>query len=176
MHASDPKTVDVLAASTYCAGGLVFIVGSYQFLPSVGAYRAGAYNFIAGSLLFIFGAVYNAIQIFDSPTRASALYANLTAVCYLIGSTLFLSGSVPYLWSFESEEDAHQLYHYLGSQFILGSVLFLIGGSFNFYRAHLIFQHALSTSKVEFQSKHMEALSSEYHGSSLEEMPRVTVS
>jgi len=154
FHASDPKVVDALAASSYCAGGILFIIGSYQFIPSVGAFTAGAYNFVVGSLLFITGAVINSVQIFDSPTRASAMYANFTAVCYVIGSTLFLSGSVPYLWDLESEKDTVTLYRYLGIQFVLGSVLFFLGGSLNLYRAYLIFLHGLSKSRADFQSRH----------------------
>lgn len=170
FHAKKPKLVDAMAASAYCIGGLIFIIGSYQFLPKVGAYTAGAYNFIIGSLFFIGGAVTNSIQIFDSPTRASAMYANFTAVCYVIGSTLFLSGSVPYLWDFESQRDSHTLHRYLGSQFVVGSVLFFLGGSINLYRAYLIFQHGLSESKREFQGTHEEVVSG-YHISSLEELP-----
>ena len=168
--------MDALAASAYIAGGVVFIIGSYQFLPTVGLYTAGSYNFIIGSMLFIGGAVTNSIQIFDSPTRASAMYANFTAVCYVIGSTLFLSGSVPYLWDFESDHDSHQVYRYLGIQFVLGSVLFLVGGTFNLWRAYLIFQHGLCHAKHEFQSKHdsCRELEAEYQRSSLESMPRLT--
>lgn len=165
MHASEPKVVDALAAGAYCAGGLIFIVGSYQFLPSVGAYTAGAYNFIIGSILFISGAVYNSIQIFDSPTRESALYANFTAVCYVIGSTLFLSGSVPYLWEFESAHDSETVHRYLGFQFVLGSCLFLVGGAINLYRAYLIFKYELSN--ADFESKHTETeITTEYSRSS----------
>ena len=136
--------------------GIVFIAGSYEFLSSVGGYRQGAYNFVFGSVLFIAGAVYNSIQIFDSPTRESALFANFTAVCYVIGSTLFLSGSVPYVWDgdLESERDVEILHEYLGQQFILGSILFFIGGCFNLYRAYLIFRYELS--EMDFASTELE--------------------
>lgn len=172
VHSKNPKLVDALAATAYCGGGILFIVGSYQFLPSVGEFTAGAYNFVIGSILFISGAVTNSIQIFDSPTRASALYANFTAVCYVIGSTLFLSGSVPFLWEFESERDSETIHRYLGIQFVLGSVLFLVGGTINLWRAYLIFLHGLSMSKIEFQSKHMETVS-EYAIHSMESLPRL---
>ena len=150
-HSTEPRFLDALAASSYLAGGVVFIIGSYFFLPSVGLFLAGAYNFIIGSILFICGAVNNSIQIFDSPTRESALFANLTAVCYVIGSTLFLSASVPYLWDIDSEGDSKTVYRYLGLQFFVGSLLFFIGGTINIYRAYLIF-------KDEFDKHEKEVL------------------
>ena len=153
FHSPQPKFLDALAASSYITGGVVFIIGSYLFLPSVGAFTAGAYNFIFGSILFICGAVYNSIQIFDSPTRESALYANLTAVCYVIGSTLFLSGSVPYIWDFESETDSKIVYRYLGIQFILGSLLFFIGGTVNIWRAYLIFKDEFDKHEQEVENE-----------------------
>lgn len=140
FQSAKPKILDALAASSYSVGGVAYIIGSYFFLPSVGLFLSGAYTFIFGSILFICGAVNNSIQIFDSPTRESALFANLTAVCYVIGSTLFLSGSVPYLWDFESEDDSETLYRYSAIQFIAGSLLFFIGGTINMYRAYLIFK------------------------------------
>lgn len=165
------KTVDALAASAYIAGGLVFIIGSYQFLPTVEMYTEGSYNFIIGSLLFIGGAVTNSVQIFDSPTAESAMYANFTAVCYVIGSTLFLSGSVPYLMDFESYHDKIQIHRYLGVQFVLGSALFLIGGTINVWRAFLIFRYFLHKAKDEFQSKHAFCPAAEYQRSSMVSLP-----
>ena len=168
---SKKKAVDAMAASAYIGGGVVFIIGSYQFLPSVEMYTAGSYNFIVGSLLFIGGAVTNSIQIFDSPTAESAMYANFTAVCYVIGSTLFLSGSVPYLMDFESDHDKIQIHRYLGVQFVLGSVLFLVGGTINLWRAFLIFKFFLHNAKDEFQSKHASCPAAEYHLSSMVSLP-----
>ena len=79
----------------------------------------------------------------------------------MIGSVLFLSGSVLYLWDFEAEEDRQTVYCYLGLQFMLGSVLFLVGGIMNLYRAYLIFKFELS--KLDLQSKEDPETIAEYH-------------
>jgi len=129
--------LDWAAASMYETGTFLFIIGSVLFLPSVGLFVPAAWTFIWGSVLFIAGAVVNAVQIFESPTSALALLANLTAVTYIIGSTFFLTGSVPYLWTFQSEEDAELVYDFLGWQFIVGSLFFVAGGVVNLVRIHV---------------------------------------
>jgi biotin transporter BioY len=137
----DASALDTLAASSYLVGAVCFIIGSILFLPDIEDFLAGGYMFIIGSILFVLGAFVNSIQIFDSPTRSSALYANLTAVSYVIGSTMYLTGSIPYLWTFNDPNDSEIIYRYLAEQFIMGSILFIIGGTFNIHRAMLIVNH-----------------------------------
>eukprot|EP00978_Attheya_sp_CCMP212_P013579 scaffold34094_cov42-Attheya_sp.AAC.1 len=137
----DANAVDTLAASSYLVGAICFILGSILFLPDLELFLAGGCMFIIGSILFVVGAFVNSIQIFDSPTRSSALYANLTAVSYVIGSIFYLTGSIPYLWEFNDPNDSEIIFRYLGEQFIVGSILFIIGGTFNIYRAKLVVNH-----------------------------------
>eukprot|EP00978_Attheya_sp_CCMP212_P013654 scaffold34265_cov58-Attheya_sp.AAC.12 len=137
----DASALDTLAASSYLVGAVCFILGSLLFLPDLEFFLAGGYMFIIGSILFVVGAFVNSIQIFDSPTRSSALYANLTAVSYVIGSTFYLTGSIPYIWEFNDPNDSEIISRYLAEQFIVGSILFIIGGTFNIYRAKLVVTH-----------------------------------
>lgn len=148
----DSDLLDIIAATAYLIGAICFILGSLFFLPVVELFLFGAYTFIIGSILFVVGAVVNSIQIFDSPTRESSLYANLTAVSYVIGSTLYLAGSIPYLWDFDNPEDSEIITRYLAELFIVGSILFILGGTFNIYRAKLVVDHYLqqeATTKSE---------------------------
>ena len=61
------------------------------------------------------GAIINSIQIVEAPSIVAALYSNLTAVSFVIGSVLFLVASVPYTWQVNDEDDAYKLYAFLGS-------------------------------------------------------------
>lgn len=140
--------LDFLSAAAYLIGTLCFISGRILFLPSVGFSHTGAYMFIIGSILFVLGAVVNSVQIYDSPTQKASLYANLTAVTYIIGSTFYLAGSVPYLWEFENPHDQKLINRWLADQFIVGSILFIVGGSFNILRAKAVVDHYLSYSKI----------------------------
>mmetsp|Transcript_4725 Transcript_4725/g.12022 ORF Transcript_4725/g.12022 Transcript_4725/m.12022 type:complete len:321 (+) Transcript_4725:158-1120(+) len=129
--------LDFLSAIIYFVGTILFIAGSILFLPRVAKYTIAAWMFIVGSLCFIVGAFVNSVQIFQSPTGGLALYANVTASCYTVGSTLFLTGSIPYLWTFDTEDDRTMIDRYLGWQFILGSLCFTAGGFINLVRVIL---------------------------------------
>ena len=50
---------------------------------------------------------------------------------------LFTVASVPYLWSV-APEDREILYDFLAWQYLIGSILFLLGGIFNYWRAYLV--------------------------------------
>jgi uncharacterized membrane protein len=77
-------------------------------------------------------------MIFKAPSRITIQLANLTAVTFVVGSTLFVVASIPYLWSVEAAADRRTLFAYLASQYLAGSVLFFLGGVFNYYRAYLV--------------------------------------
>jgi hypothetical protein len=130
--------VDSMAALTYVVGSIAFIFGSAFFLPSVDKTVAGAWCFIWGSVLFIIGAIMNALQIYEAPSVWSSRYMLLTAVCYIIGSVFFTLASVPYLWTFQNSQDETKIDEYLAIQYIIGSVCFFLGGCINGLRAYLI--------------------------------------
>lgn len=132
--------LEAVAALTYVGGTLLFIVGSLCFLKRFDATDAGAYCFIVGSLLFVAGAVVNVLQIVTAGSLIKLQLMNLTAISFVTGSVLFAVASVPYLWTVKNSGDAHQLFAYLALLYVIGSVLFLLGGVFNYWRALLVIQ------------------------------------
>ena len=144
-----PDWKELVAATSYVIGAGCFIAGSSFFLPHVELYTAGAWNFIIGSFLFVVGAVVNSIQLFASPTRKTAFLANLVAVSFVVGSTLYLSASVPYLSAFDTDRDLEKTYQYLAMLYIAGSLLFTLGGVLNIYRAKLIMERELARERSQ---------------------------
>ncbi|MEM6438107.1 MAG: YrhK family protein [Pseudomonadota bacterium] len=135
---------ELAAALGYVAGTLLFLVGSILFLSWVGLERAGAWCFILGSLLFVLGAVINVLQSFDAAGPAQLRLLNLTALSYVVGSVLFAVASVPYLWDVPEPDERAFLHAYLAWQYLIGSLLFLLGGALNYRRAWLLVREALS--------------------------------
>ncbi|WP_269586003.1 YrhK family protein [Roseibium sp. Sym1] len=130
--------LEAAAALTYVGGTLLFIVGSLCFLKRFGAEEAGATCFVVGSLLFVAGAVVNVLQIVTAGSLIKLQLMNLTAISFVTGSVLFAVASVPYLWTVKNSADARELYAYLALLYVIGSVLFLLGGIFNYWRALLV--------------------------------------
>ncbi|CAB9501080.1 expressed unknown protein [Seminavis robusta] len=127
--------IDSAAALNYIIGSIVFILGSVFFLPDVGLYTPGAYCFIIGSLCFLVGAVLNGLQIFEAKTKRDAQYLLLIAMSYIIGSVMFLIPSVPYLFEFDTISDEDEIYTFLAAIYIVGSLMFTVGGAINFHRS-----------------------------------------
>jgi hypothetical protein len=65
---------------------------------------------------------------------------------------LFAVASVPYLFSFDNADDERTVEAFLASQFVVGSVLFLVGGLFNSRRAHLVVKRERTASESVDQS------------------------
>ncbi len=124
------------AALTYVIGTVLFIVGSVFFLSMVGLTRAGSWCFIIGSLLFIIAATINVLQIVQAEDLVTLQLMNLTAITFVTGSLLFVVASVPYLWVLADSSDRVEVYTFLASQYLAGSVLFLVGGAFNYWKAY----------------------------------------
>lgn len=131
------RQVEVVTSVSYLVGTLMFTVGSLFFLSWWGWYEAAAWLFVTGSLLFAVGATGNVLQIIQAPSLVCMQLLNLTAVSFLVGSTLFVVGSIPYLWQIASPTDRHVLFAYLAWQYLVGSVLFFLGGVFNYSRIHV---------------------------------------
>lgn len=144
--------LELTAAGSYLTGTILFTVGSVFFLSTVGWYAAGAWCFVLGSLLFVLGAGVNVLQIGTIQSRITLQLMNLTAVTFVVGSVLFTVASVPYLWHVENQSDHRTLYSFLALQYLIGSVLFFLGGVFNYRRAYLVMlQEVLRRRRVELE-------------------------
>lgn len=137
-HHDQHQILEYTAAASYLCGTILFTLGSLFFLSAVGWFHAGAWTFVAGSLLFVVGACINVLQIFQSQPIITFQLMNLTAVSFVIGSVLFTVASVPYLWDVKASSDQTTLYAFLAWQYLTGSMLFFIGGVFNYWRGYLL--------------------------------------
>ena len=132
------SVLEFWAAVSYLVGTLLFTVGSTFFFSAIGWVGPGAWCFLIGSVLFLFGSVVNVLQIIFAANMKTLQLLNLTAISFIVGSTLFCVASVPFLWDLRSEVDRLLLDGYLAWLFLIGSVLFLAGGVFNYWRAWLV--------------------------------------
>jgi hypothetical protein len=132
------QVLDYVAAVSYVWGTILFIVGSIFFLSAVGWVMAGAWCFIVGSLLFVAGACVNVLQIVLARSKLTLQLMNLTAVSFVVGSVLFAVASVPYLWPAEPEPFRTTLHAFLAWQYLIGSLLFFLGGVFNYWRSYIL--------------------------------------
>ena len=130
--------LEYAASASYVWGTVLFTVGSVFFLSSVGWLKAGAWCFVSGSLLFVLGACINVLQIVKSSSIKILQLMNLTAITFVVGAVLFTVASVPYLWSVAAKSDRTTLYAFLAWQYLAGSVLFFLGGVFNYWRAYVV--------------------------------------
>ncbi|WP_353980169.1 YrhK family protein [Salinicola endophyticus] len=137
-HHALNRRFELIAASGYLAGTLLFTVGSLFFLSWWGWFIAGAWCFVIGSLLFVLAASVNVLQIVQAPSLLSMQMTNLTAVAFVVGSVLFAVASIPYLWTFDDLESKQRLFTFLAWQYLIGSLLFFLGGVSNYYRAYLL--------------------------------------
>lgn len=136
--------VEVWSAACYLTGTLLFAGGSIFFVSSVGRYDAGAVCFILGSVLFVFAAIINVLQIVKAADMRTLQLMNLTALSFVTGSVLFTVASVPYLFEFDDTRDERIVDAFLAAQFVVGSVLFLAGGIFSYWRAYLVAEQAIA--------------------------------
>ena len=132
------KLLEFIAAISYLVGTLLFTVGSIFFLSALGWIVAGAWCFVIGSLLFVIGACVNVLQIVQARSLITLQLMNLTAICFVVGSVLFLVASIPYLWTIENAAERETLFSYMAWEYEIGSVLFLLGGVYNYSRAYLL--------------------------------------
>ncbi|MFO7803011.1 MAG: YrhK family protein [Desulfovermiculus sp.] len=141
----DQKAIlEYIAAICYVLGTLLFTVGSVFFLSSGGLFIAGAWFFVLGSLLFVLGACINVLQIVHSRSLLTLQLMNLTAVAFVVGSVLFTVASVPFLWHFRSHLDQLVMNAFLAWQYLVGSVLFFMGGIFNYWRAYVFIRQEIA--------------------------------
>ncbi len=146
-HHNRDKVLEYLAAASYVGGTILFTVGSLFFLSMIGWFAAGAWCFIVGSLLFVLGACVNVLQIVQASTLVTLQLMNLTAVTFVIGAVLFTVASIPYLWKVTNPSLKTTLYAFLAWQYLIGSMLFLLGGVFNYWRAYMVMREAIRRQK-----------------------------
>lgn len=137
------SALELVAATTYLTGTILFTVGSIFFLSWVDWIVLGAWCFIIGSVLFVLGASVNVLQIVRAKNLILLQLMNLTAVSFVAGSVLFTVASIPYLWQFEAAQDRRILLGYLAAQYLAGSIGFFLGGVFNYWRAYIVMREAL---------------------------------
>lgn len=132
------ERLDYIAAGSYVAGTILFTVGSIFFTSAVDWFISGAWCFIAGSLLFVAGACINVVEIIRSRSLITLQLMNYTAVAFVVGAVLFTVASIPYLLNFKIASDRITLYAFLAWQYLFGSILFFLGGVFNYWRAYVV--------------------------------------
>lgn len=135
------------AAASYVVGTVLFTVGSVFFLSAVGLFTLGAWCFVLGSLLFVLGAVVNVLQIVQAEGVVTMQLMNLTALTFVTGSVLFTVASIPYLWQVETPGDRRLIDAFLAWQYLVGSVLFFLGGVFNYWRAWLVVRASIAAGR-----------------------------
>jgi hypothetical protein len=141
-HTTD-KILEFIAATAYLVGTVLFTVGSIFFLSAVGWILAGAWFFVIGSLLFVLGACVNVSQIVQERSLITLQLMNLTAISFIVGAVLFTVASIPYLWTVESAAERYTLFSFLAWEYLIGSVLFLLGGVYNYSRAYLLMREEI---------------------------------
>lgn len=141
---SPRERLDYLAAWSYLTGTLLFTFGSLFFLSWWGWFTIAAWCFVIGSVLFVLGASLNVLEIVHQSSLVSLQLTNLTAITFVVGSILFVVASIPYLWTFHCATDRYIVFNFLAWQYLAGSLLFLLGGVFNYYRAYLLMRNRLA--------------------------------
>jgi YrhK-like protein len=87
----------LLCCALYTAGGLLFLIGSVLYLPSIGLSNAGTLTFRAGSCAYISGSAVGAVRALQAPRVGQpAPQLNLLGLAALLqfvcGSSLFITG------------------------------------------------------------------------------------
>ncbi len=141
-HGIDLK-LEYFAGISYLLGTLCFVFGRISYFPAVDDLILGTWLFIIGSTLFVLGAAANVLLIIKAESVQLLQLMNLTAITFIVGSVLYGMASIPYLWAFESPNDHLLILNFLAWQYMLGSILFFLGGIFNYWRAYLLVQNAL---------------------------------
>lgn len=137
------KILEFTAATAYLMGTLLFTVGSIFFLSALGWIIAGAWCFVIGSLLFLIGACVNVIQIVQDYSPMTLRLMILTALSFMVGSVLFLIASIPYLWAGGSTAERYMVFSFVAWEYVVGSLLFLLGGVYHYSRAYVLRQNEI---------------------------------
>lgn len=144
-------TFEAAENGLYLLGSWVFLVGTFLYWPKEAHYKhietlkgltfgqyfnlfdpefEGTLLFIVGSVMFAFGAFFNALNQHEFNDWSSKLLSAITSL-YLGGSLLFAMGSVAFLPNMGCGQQMLQIGAWC---FIIGSVLFLTGGCLSLWR------------------------------------------
>lgn len=88
------------------------------------------------------------LQIVQAEDKITLQMLNLTALTFVTGSVLFAVASILYLWTVQSPVDEETIDTFLGWQYLVGSVLFLLGGVFNYWHAWLYIKRRISSGQA----------------------------
>jgi len=145
------QTLEASENGLYLFGSWLFLVGTILYWPAEAHYRhidklqemslgqyfnlfdpefEGTLLFIIGSVMFAFAAFFNALNQREFDEWTSKLLSAITSL-YLGGSLLFAMGSVAFLPNMGCSKQMQQIGAWL---FIIGSVLFVIGGCLSLWR------------------------------------------
>ncbi len=128
------QTLEFTASFNYVGGSILFALGSLFFLPDWGWSIPGAWCFIVGSAAFVVGANVNLLQVVEAPSLVYLELFNLTVAAFAVGSILFFVASIPFIWHLHNSSDTQLILTYVAWEYIGGSMLFLIGGVFIYWR------------------------------------------
>lgn len=125
--------IERVTAVSYVTGSALFTVGSLGFLPAVGLEVPAVWCFIVGSALFMLGGFINILQVVEAPSLIYMQLFNLTVAQFIVGSSLFLAASIPYLWDIGGGARL-AVDTFAAARFTFASVLFLLGAVAIYYR------------------------------------------
>mmetsp|Transcript_13465 Transcript_13465/g.30549 ORF Transcript_13465/g.30549 Transcript_13465/m.30549 type:complete len:262 (+) Transcript_13465:205-990(+) len=145
------KSLETFENMLYLVGSAFFLIGTLLYWPdkahtygieslksmSLGVYFnlfspvfEGTVLFIVGSLLFALAAFVNGLNLNDEDTTSRQLLT-VTTTSYLIGSILFIVGSIALLPTLGGTDEMEASGAWC---FILGSILYVIGSSVSLWR------------------------------------------
>jgi hypothetical protein len=115
--------------AVYLVGGVLFVCGSLLFIPAVSEQPdRGAWLFIVGSVLYLLVTAHDAVEVMRHRARLRrkpTVWDRLewgAAASYLLGTILFLVGSVCFLSTIDRRD--------VGAWcFVIGSLCFLCGAT-----------------------------------------------
>ncbi|WP_053070630.1 YrhK family protein [Halomonas sp. PR-M31] len=129
-HSRAHEIWQTVNAFSYKLGGLCFLVGSIFFFPALSQYLAvGDWLFFIGSILYLMVTGHDLLEVIkywryhNTDTFADHIEF-VTAWSYVLGSALFIVGSLCFLPSIEAKTPG-------AWSFIIGSALFVTGGFVN---------------------------------------------
>ncbi len=142
-HSLD-EVLEYLAGLSYLLGTLCFVLGRIAGFFGAEHILISTWLFIIGSALFVVGASVNVLLIIKAESVQLLQLMNLTSITFIVGSVLYGTASIPYLCVFESPNDPRLILNFLAWQYMIGSLLFLLGGVFNYWRAYILVQRKLA--------------------------------
>jgi predicted membrane channel-forming protein YqfA (hemolysin III family) len=144
LHAQQQShTQELFACTSYAAGALLFITGGILYMPVVSRSIGSGWCIVIGSCLFLVGAIFNVLFIWESPDIFSAHFANLTPNTNIICSSFYPCASLPYLDNdFHSTADEWVLSAGPAGIYIAGSGLFELVGFLDLYRTQCVRNYA----------------------------------